>query len=324
MAARKNNSNKRNGSYKDGGSKNYKGGRPSSRGGRGDRNSRGPKRDSRPARGPRRDNRSSDNRGINRAPREDYAPRHDRVTNTDNLCWGRNPVMTLLESKPSLCRGITLQIGAQNEFLDSITAICADNNIDVEFADRTDLDRISGGAVHQGVIARISTIEPADLDDIVDALDPAAPALIVLLDHCQDPHNLGAIIRSAEVAGAACVVCQKDRSATVNGTVVKTSAGAAFRLPVAEIVNVNRELERLKTKGFWVVGLDHHTEETVWSTPLPERLVLVVGSEGDGISNLTLKNCDKLVKFPMAGKTGNLNASIAAALGMFEWVRLYK
>ena len=249
-------------------------------------------------------------------------PRAVSAEGADNFCWGRNPVLTLLRCRPDLCKRVLVMAGC-GDFGESVIRLCAECDIHVDVTDKAELDRLTGGAVHQGVAARMLPLPPADLDDLVKELDPEKPALIVLLDHCQDPHNLGAVIRTAEIAGASCVICQNDRSATVNGTVVKTSAGAAFRLPVAQVVNVKRTLDFLKERGFWVVGLDHHTEETIWSNPLPERLVLVVGSEGDGISALTLKNCDKLVKFPMAGKTGNLNASVAGALGMFEWVRLY-
>ncbi len=241
----------------------------------------------------------------------------------DDFCWGRNPVLTLLRNRPNLCRKIFLLQGGQDSFRDRVVQLCADEKIPLEFLERAELDVLTGGAVHQGVAAKMIPIPPADLDDVINAIEPNSPSLIVMMDHCQDPHNLGAVIRTAEVAGASCVVCQNDRSATVNGTVVKTSAGAAFRLPVVQIVNVSRALERLKSKGFWVIGLDHRARETVWDSQLPDQLVLVVGSEGDGIAPLTAKNCDKLVKFPMAGRTGNLNASVAAALGMFEWMRLY-
>ncbi|WP_240496074.1 23S rRNA (guanosine(2251)-2'-O)-methyltransferase RlmB [Pyramidobacter sp. C12-8] len=264
-----------------------------------------------------------ENPGGRPFPERRPRPKRAAPSGSEDLCWGRNPVLTLLQNRPELCRKVFLLAGAQDEFRDTVTRLCADRRIPLDLTERDDLERLTGGAVHQGVAARVAPIPPADLDDVVNALDPQAPALVVLLDHCQDPHNLGAVIRTAEVAGAACVVCQNDRSATVNGTVVKTSAGAAFRLPVARVINVGRTVERLKHKGFWVVGLDHRTDETVWSSALPERLALVVGSEGDGISALTAKNCDKLVSFPMAGRTGSLNAGVAAALGMFEWVRLY-
>ena len=264
-----------------------------------------------------------ENPGGRPFPERRPRPKRAAPAASDDLCWGRNPVLTLLENRPELCRKVFLLAGAPDKFRDTVARLCADGRIPLDCVGREELERLTGGAVHQGAAACVAPIPPADLDGVVDALDPQAPALIVLLDHCQDPHNLGAVIRTAEVAGAACVVCQNDRSATVNGTVVKTSAGAAFRLPVAQVVNVGRAVERLKRKGFWVVGLDHRTDETVWSSALPERLALVVGSEGEGISALTAKKCDMLVKFPMAGRTGNLNASVAAALGMFEWVRLY-
>lgn len=242
---------------------------------------------------------------------------------TDNLCWGRNPVLTLLENKPSLCRGVIFMEGAQDTFRDRVADLCVQEEIPLQFVSRDELDALTEGGVHQGIAARMSPVTPVSLDSVTEKIGADEPALIVLMDHCQDPHNLGAVIRTAEIAGAACVICQNDRSATVNGTVIKTSAGAAFRLPVVQVVNTRRAIEELKKQNFWVVGLDHNTEETIWSSPLPERMVLVVGSEGEGISPLVSKSCDKLVKFPMAGATGNLNASVAAALGMFEWVRLH-
>ncbi len=307
----------------DAGGRDFRGGRPSAGAARGDSQGRSKAPSGYDRKGASERSFSSEEKG---APLKRYAAEKRRPLSqpaSDDLCWGRNPVLTLLENKPSLCRKVTLLTGAQDDFREKIARLCADNGVPLDVAEREDLDLMTGGAVHQGVAARMSPLPPADLDDVVDGLDPQAPALVVLMDHCQDPHNLGAVIRTAEVAGAACVICQNDRSATVNGTVVKTSAGAAFRLPVVQVVNVNRALERLKAKNFWVVGLDHHTEETIWTSPLPERMVLVVGSEGEGISALVSKNCDKLVKFPMAGNTGNLNASVAAALGMFEWVRLH-
>ena len=230
--------------------------------------------------------------------------------------------MTLLKERPSLCAGLyMLETMEDNVLKDSAARVCADLGIPLEFMSRGDLDRLTSGANNQGIAARIKPVPPADLDDIVDALDPKKPAMVVIMDHCQDPHNLGAVIRTAEIAGASCVICQADRSARVNGTVIKTSAGAAFRLPVAQVVNVTRTIRGLKDRGFWVVGLDHRTDENMWDNPMPDRLALVVGAEGEGIAPLVVKNCDKLVKIPMAGRTGNLNASVAAALGMFEWLR---
>lgn len=241
----------------------------------------------------------------------------------DDLCWGRNPVLTLLQERPGLCGKIYLLETIEDEdFKDTVARACIDNDIPLVFLERPELDELTLGANNQGVAAVIKPIPTAELEEIVSALPPEKPALVVIMDHCQDPHNLGAVIRTAEIAGAACVVCQRNRSATVNGTVVKTSAGAAFRLPVAQVTNVNRAIQLLKDKGFWVVGLDHRTDENIWDSHLPDRLALVVGAEGEGISALVAKNCDKLVKIPMVGRTGNLNASVAAAVGMFEWLRV--
>ncbi len=266
--------------------------------------------------GPRAGGGGSGERPPKTPPRP--APRPGR----DGLCWGRNPVLALLRDRPRLCREVFLAEGAGDAFCGTVSRLCGERGVPLAYVPRGELDRATEGAAHQGVAAKVRPLPPADLAALAGAIPPGDPALIVLLDHCQDPHNLGAVIRTAESAGAACVVCQNDRSATVGGTVVKTSAGAAFRLPVAQVVNAARALESLKGKGFWAVGLDHRAEETLWSVPLPARLVLVVGSEGDGISPLVAKNCDKLVRIPMAGGAGSLNAGVAAAVGMFEWARV--
>ena len=152
--------------------------------------------------------------------------------------------------------------------------------------------------------------------------DKNSPALLVILDHIEDPHNLGAIIRSAEAGGAAGVIFAKKRSAAPNDTVIKTSAGASLRLPLIQVSNIINTIERLKELNFWIVGLSEKSETSIWSKDLPERCVLVVGAEGSGISRLVIEHCDILAKIPIKNDgVGSLNASVAAALGIFEWSR---
>ena len=238
----------------------------------------------------------------------------------DNLCWGRNSVLSMLETIPEACRKVYMATGSQRSFRDDLLALAGPSAIEVVEAGGSYLDELTGGEKHQGVVAEVDMPRSLDLSELPDR---EGPSLILAMDHLKDPHNFGAMIRSAEVAGAEGVIFPGRRSVGITGTVLKTSAGAAFRLPLFEVVNLVRSLEDLKKKGYWVVGLDHEAEMDIWESPLPDRLVLVVGSEGEGLSRLTSERCDDLRRIPMTGKTGSLNASVASALGMFEWQRLY-
>ena len=176
---------------------------------------------------------------------------------------------------------------------------------------------------HQGVICTLNPVKPVELDEFLREI-PEGPALVVVLDHIEDPHNLGAVIRSAEAGGALCVIHAKRRAAIPNDTVIKTSAGAALRLPVIQVVNITRTLEALKAKNFWTVGLDAESKTSIWDEKLPERTALVIGAEGFGLSRLVSESCDMLMKIPIKkDSAGSLNASVAAALGIFEWSRSY-
>ena len=155
-------------------------------------------------------------------------------------------------------------------------------------------------------------------------LEGKTSALIVVLDHIEDPHNLGAIIRSAEAGGASGVISAKRRSALPTDTVIKTSAGASLRLPLVQVANITRTIEQLKAANFWTVGLDAKAQSSIWSEPLPERTALVVGAEGEGLSRLVAETCDMLRKIPINQEgVSSLNASVAAALGIFEWARVH-
>ncbi len=139
---------------------------------------------------------------------------------------------------------------------------------------------------------------------------------MLLCDHLQDPHNLGAVIRSAEAAGASAVMIPKRGGALPTGTVVKTSAGAALRLPIAKTGNISQTIRLLQEANFWVVGLSMEAEETLFKEDMPPRVVIVIGAEGEGLGQAVAKSCDELRHIPMAGKTGSLNASVAAALAL--------
>ena len=185
---------------------------------------------------------------------------------------------------------------------------------------RSELDALSSHGAHQGIALEVGAFPYADLADVI-ANAGSGPALVVVLDHVTDAGNFGAIVRSAEVVGAAGVVIASKRAAEVTVATYKTSAGAVMHLPIAQVPNIARALEELKSAGFWTVGASEHAEGVCWDTPLTGRIALVMGSEGDGISRLVLETCDDLTKLPQHGKTESLNVAQAATALCYEWLR---
>lgn len=247
----------------------------------------------------------------------------ERPVPPDDVCWGRQPVLDLVKGSPSRCTRLLIANNVRPPFLDELVDAARAGRVVYQMVAPEALDKLCPDVRHQGVACRVTETEPVELEPFLKGLSgaEAEPALIVVLDHIEDPHNLGAVVRSAEAAGASAVVYSRRRSALPGGTVVKTSAGAALRLPMIPVVNIVRTLEQLQAAGFWVVGLDGGAVESLWDDALPARLALVVGAEGDGLSRLVGERCDQRLRIPIQGGVGSLNASVAAALGMFEWRR---
>lgn len=243
--------------------------------------------------------------------------------NSKEYCWGRHPVLTLLEEAPGNCLRLFLQKTSRGEAIQKIVDLASSCKIPVQFVDSSSLGRLCPEVNHQGVIAQVSPVELSSLSQLKDLLPPSPePALLVLLDHLKDPQNLGAIIRTAEVAGAKGVLFPSRRGALPTGSVLKVSAGAALRIPLFSVTNVARTIQEItRDYNFWSLGLDHKASHTIWQSPLPERCLLVVGAEGEGLSPLVSSRCDETRSIPMKGNTGSLNASVAASVGMFEWFR---
>lgn len=205
----------------------------------------------------------------------------------------------------------------------SFTALVADvqaAGIPVRRVSRAELDALSAHGAHQGIALEVGEFPYASLQDVIARAGDGA-ALVVVLDHVTDAGNFGAIVRSAEVVGAAGVVIASKRAAEVTVTTYKTSAGAVMHLPIARVPNIARALEDLKAAGFWAVGASEHAEGVCWETPLAGRIALVMGSEGDGISRLVLETCDDLTKLPQRGQTESLNVAQAATALCYEWLR---
>lgn len=190
----------------------------------------------------------------------------------------------------------------------------------VKYVPRTQLDAISSHGAHQGIALEVGNFPYADIADII-ARAGEGPALVVVLDHVTDDGNFGAIVRSAEVVGAAGVVIANKRAAGVTVGSYKTSAGAVMHLPIAQVPNIARALDELKGAGFWVGGASEHAEGSCWDAPFEGRVALVMGSEGDGISRLVLEKCDFLTKLPQRGMTESLNVAQATTALCFEWLR---
>jgi 23S rRNA (guanosine2251-2'-O)-methyltransferase len=206
--------------------------------------------------------------------------------------------------------------GAGGARLQEIIDLARERSVPVRFEPREALDRASNGATHQGVIAMAATQRYAELEQVVNGAQ-----LLVLLDGVEDPHNLGAIIRTAHAAGASAVLAPDRRAAGITETVAKAAAGALEHLPVVRIGNVSQTLEELKSRGFWVYGLDERASALYTETEYAKPTVFVLGGEGQGLHQLVKKHCDVLVRIPMSGVISSLNVSVAAGIALFEWRR---
>lgn len=238
-----------------------------------------------------------------------------------DIIEGRNAVLEALRSGVRL-RKVSVASGLKsNAAVDEIERLARAAGARVEHVERTELDRSSVRGAHQGVIAEVAPFAYTELADVLARTDGRPASLIMVLDHVTDPGNLGAIIRSVEVAGGDAVVVPKDRSAAVTAVVHKTSAGATSHLPVARVTNVARTLAEFKQHGYWVIGASEKASVLAWDAPLEGRVVLVMGAEGGGISKLVLAECDVLARLPVAGHIQSLNVAQAATVLAFEWAR---
>ncbi|MHB8157481.1 MAG: 23S rRNA (guanosine(2251)-2'-O)-methyltransferase RlmB, partial [Desulfocucumaceae bacterium] len=236
----------------------------------------------------------------------------------DNIVVGRNPVREALRSDRPVDKIICARddrSGGMGELL----SLAREKGVPVQSVDRARLDAISGGVRHQGIIAYIAARKYADLEDILNGAGEAP--FILLLDEINDPHNLGAILRTAEAAGVHGVVIPMRRSVSLTPAVARVSAGAVEHIPVARVTNMAQTIETLKEKGLWVVGADAGAPDLYWNAKLSGPLALVVGGEDKGLGRLVREKCDFLVKLPMLGKIGSLNASVAVALIIYEVLR---
>ena len=240
----------------------------------------------------------------------------------DDLIWGRHAAQAALESGRPVHRiWCTPEMRFQPRFLQLLRE-AKSGGVLVEEVTWSRLGQLTNGAVHQGIVMQAAAADTLDLGTLIDGCrDLGEPPLLMALDGITDPHNLGAIVRSAEALGAHGLVLPQRRSAGLTGSVAKVAAGALEHLPVARVVNLNRALDSLKNEGYRVIGLAGEGSVALSEADLDGPLVVVTGSEGDGLSMLTRKHCDQLVRIPIRGATPSLNASVATAMVLYEVAR---
>ncbi|TNJ35168.1 23S rRNA (guanosine(2251)-2'-O)-methyltransferase RlmB [Arenimonas terrae] len=244
------------------------------------------------------------------------------MSKKDNWIAGINAVASALEHDLEHVREVLMEAGAKNPRLTEIEETARRRDVSVRRIPLQSLEGIAGGLRHQGVIARYEAAKPTDEKELPALVEAAGgKALVLVLDGVQDPHNLGACLRSAAAAGVTAVVIPKDKAAPINATVRKTSAGAADRIPVVSVTNLARTLRALQEMGVWIYGLDGSATQAIHGIDFTGNVALVMGGEGEGMRRLTREHCDGLVKIPMPGEMESLNVSVATGVALFEVVR---
>ncbi|MDY3005758.1 23S rRNA (guanosine(2251)-2'-O)-methyltransferase RlmB [Anaerococcus sp. AGMB00486] len=227
--------------------------------------------------------------------------------------FGRKPVIETIDTGEKILKAHILKSNSNNKFIEKIINKLNERNVKIVYENKDYFSKIDGN--HQGVEIEVEDFKYKDLDELKDK------KRLMILDQIEDPHNLGAIIRSAEAFGFDGIIIGERRSAKVNSTVYKTSAGAINNIDIAQVININRAIKELKEENFWIYGLAGEAESDITQTDLTGKIGLVVGNEGKGLSRLVRENCDGLIKIPMLGKINSLNASVASAIAIYETIR---
>lgn len=235
--------------------------------------------------------------------------------------YGRHPVEEMLTLKPKSVVKFFFKENIDLAYRKKIEQRAKTYHIVCSFIDDNRIRRYIGEVNHQGVIAQIGSIEYAELKPWLDTLDLKRNPAVVVMDELTDPHNVGAIIRTASALGVSGIIVGKHNQAPISGTVLKTSAGTALRMPIIRVANINAALDTLKEKGFWIAGLAAGGDTIIWKQDMDMPLAFVVGSEGEGIREKTLQRADFIITIPMENNVESLNASVSTALVLYEWKR---
>lgn len=240
---------------------------------------------------------------------------------TNEIIYGVHPVRMLLKRHPERVIAVRLSEKREDPRVREIEELAHTHSKPVQRIDAHALRQTLGDVAHQGVIAEIAPLPPWSEDDLLEALQSAKDPLLLALDGVQDPHNLGACLRTADACGALAVIVPRDRAAQLTGTVRKVAAGAAETTPVVPVTNLVRTLKLLKEASLWVVGADADGAKPAHEVDLKGGIVLVLGAEGSGLRHLTRQTCDWMVRLPQLGAVESLNVSVAAGMLLYEAVR---
>ncbi len=235
--------------------------------------------------------------------------------------FGKNPIEEILMNKPSLVVRVYAKEGIPDFELSVLLPYLKKHKIPFVKVPERKLEQLAPGVSHQGFVAEIKEFPMQDMNEVLEKIDMDKNPAFLVLDEIQDPHNYGAIIRSAAAAGVNGIIVAKNNQASITGTVFKTSAGALARIPIIQVSNIATTLLQLKEKGFWVAGLAMEGSTNYWQQELTGPMVFVVGNEGHGLRDLTKKRCDYILSIPMKEGVESLNASVSAALLLYEWRR---
>lgn len=239
----------------------------------------------------------------------------------DDQVEGRNAVLELLESGKDMNK-IFVEKGEKHGSIHKIIAIAKERRIIIVEKEKRQMQEMAQNQNYQGVIAIVPPFEYCEIEDILEeAENKNEDPFVLILDGIEDPHNLGSIIRTAETAGVHGIIIPKRRAAAVNSTVAKTSAGAVEYMKIARVTNISDAIDKLKRAGLWICGTDISTEKYYYNQDLTGPIGIVIGNEGNGMSEKVRKNCDFLVKIPMKGKVTSLNASVSTGIVVYEAVK---
>ncbi|ENZ00791.1 RNA methyltransferase, TrmH family, group 3 [Clostridium thermobutyricum] len=249
---------------------------------------------------------------VERIEREEF------IEVREDLVIGRNAVMEALKSDKTI-EALYITNGSREGSINAIIGLAKDKKIVIKEVEKRALDSMVNGIVHQGVVAKITPYNYCEVSDILKRAErKGQDPFIIILDEIEDPHNLGSIIRTAETCGVHGIIIPKRRNVGVTPTVYKSSVGAVEHVRIAKVTNINKAIDELKEAGVWIYGADIEGKEYSHEVNFSGPCGIVIGSEGRGISKLTLKKCDKLVRIPMIGRINSLNASVAGGIMMYE------
>jgi len=237
------------------------------------------------------------------------------------LIFGVNPVKESLQSARGAFN-LYVQISATDHRVEKIIKLAEDRGVAVHRREKIDLTKMCASSHHQGIVLEVEPFRYAELDDLLASVNQSGtPGLLLVLDGILDPHNLGALIRSAACAGADGVIIPRDRACGVTAAAEKSSAGAVAMIPVAQVTNIAQALESMKKAGFWVYGLAGEVSQSLYDQKFVGSTVLVIGNEGEGLRPLVRKQCDVVMSIPQYGGVSSLNASVAGGIALFEMAR---